>query len=107
MDNQTKNLKELQELPFFKKLKTLPYVETIRANVAEGQREPGKYFIDLAIYCPKATNEDWLSIMAIIDQAETASNVSCLRLDTLQESSILRNLIEFQWVGVYRSYDKH
>lgn len=106
MYNQTKNLEELNNRAFFKKLKALPYVESIWANVVEGQMEPGKYYIDLAVYCPKANEEEWLAVMAIIKEADTASKVHCLRLDALKDSSTLQEHILWRWVHIFRSDDK-
>lgn len=80
---------------FIKKLQQLPYVEKI---ILFGSRARGdnqdRSDIDIAIVCPTATENDWLQITAIIDQADTLLNIDCIRYDTLSYNATLKKAID-------------
>ena len=37
--------------------------------------------IDIAVLCPRATKKDWLSILNIVENADTLLMIDCIRLD--------------------------
>ena len=37
--------------------------------------------IDIAVLCPRATKKDWLSIINIVENADTLLMIDCIRLD--------------------------
>jgi len=80
---------------FTETLKTMPFVEAIYLY---GSRARGDYLersdIDLAIVCPKASGEDWLKIMDIIEQADTLLSIDCVRYDMLEAASQLKQNID-------------
>ncbi len=79
---------DITQYQFIKSIAYLSFVEEIwlygsRARGDESERSD----IDLAIVCPKATQEDWYTIQEIIAKADTLFKVDCIRLDTLNEKS--------------------
>ena len=36
--------------------------------------------IDIAVFCPRATKKDWLSILNIVENADTLLMIDCIRL---------------------------
>jgi len=50
--------------------------------------------IDLAIDCKNARAEDWLKIIALVENADTLLKVDCVRLDVLQEKDQLKQNIK-------------
>ena len=37
--------------------------------------------IDIAVLCPRATKKEWLSILNIVENADTLLMIDCIRLD--------------------------
>ena len=87
---------------FFKRLSTLDYVEKIELY---GSRARGDNFersdIDLAIYCPKATDRQWYDLLDIIDEADTLLHIDCIRLDNLDKKDNLYNHIKRDGVTLF------
>lgn len=83
---------------FFKKLTELSCIEEIWLF---GSRARGDYRersdIDLAILCPKATEQEWRQILDCIEEADTLLHIDCVRFDTLTESEKIRdNILKFK-----------
>ncbi len=61
-----------------------------------GSRARGDYSptsdIDLAIDCPCASKQDWLQIIAIIENADTLLKIDCTRLDEA-EPELKKNIL--------------
>lgn len=80
---------------FIQQIKALKFVEAIylygsRARGNERERSD----IDIAVYCPLASNSDWLAIEDIIDNADTLLHIDCVRLDTIPNGTRFRKAIE-------------
>jgi predicted nucleotidyltransferase len=92
----------IQEYLFYKKLCELSCINKI---ILFGSRARGdsakKSDIDLAIDCKKATEEEWLEILNIVDSADTLLKIDCIRLDKLPKSSSLLNEIKNEGVCLY------
>lgn len=73
------NLENGDILILFSALTKLFFVEKI---VLFGSRARGDYRsrsdIDIAILCPNASKEDWLSICDIVDHVETLLKIDCI-----------------------------
>ena len=50
--------------------------------------------IDIAVFCPRATKKDWLSILNIVENADTLLMIDCIRLDEELTTSPLYQQIE-------------
>ena len=50
--------------------------------------------IDIAVLCPRATKKDWLSILNIVENADTLLMIDCIRLDEELTTSPLYQQIE-------------
>ena len=87
-------VKDISEYKFIEKLKALEFVEEIWlfGSRARGDNIERSDF-DLAIVCPRATDVDWLHILAIVDDADTLIKVDCVRLDKNRISESLYNNI--------------
>ena len=87
---------------FYKKLCKIPSINRI---ILFGSRARGdcakKADIDLAIDCKKATEEGWLKILEIFDNADTLLKIDCIRLDTLPENSFLLHEINSEGIDLY------
>ncbi len=86
---------EIQQYQFFKKLTHLSYVDAIylygsRARGDHGDRSD----IDLAIFCPKASDDQWNLIIEIIELADTLLKIDCIRLDQLSSKEALYQEIQ-------------
>ena len=86
---------QLTDYHFLQQIADLPFVDTIylfgsRARVDHCERSD----IDLAIFCPSASERDWQTIMNIVDDADTLLLIDCIRLDHEQLSTPLRIQIE-------------
>jgi nucleotidyltransferase substrate binding protein (TIGR01987 family) len=79
---------ELAKYQFIKNIAELSSVEEIWLF---GSRARGDAIersdIDLAIVCPKATQDDWHTIQRIVSEADTLFKIDCVRFDTLNEKS--------------------
>ena len=87
---------------FYEKIKSLSFVEEI---ILFGSRARGdnqkRSDIDLAIFCPKATDMDWVKILDIIEEADTLLKIDCIRFDTLPLSSPLKESIKKEGLKMY------
>ena len=86
---------KLTDFPFLRQLTALPFVEALylfgsRARGDARERSD----IDLALMCPTATDDQWLQVLAIIEQADTLLCIDCVRLDAEPPASTLRAAIE-------------
>ena len=50
--------------------------------------------IDIAVLCPRATKKEWLSILNIVENADTLLMIDCIRLDEELTTSSLYQQIE-------------
>lgn len=88
---------------FFHRLAALPYVEKIilfgsRARKDNSERSD----IDLALVCPKATNEEWSYIkIHIIENRDTLLKVDCIRFDSLKDNDPFKHEILKDGVILY------
>lgn len=92
--------KDITDYKFVKQLKALAFVEEIWLF---GSRSRGdnqdRSDIDIAVICPKATDNDWLLVLGIIEEADTLLKIDCVRFDTLQEDDPLKsNILRFKTV---------
>jgi nucleotidyltransferase substrate binding protein (TIGR01987 family) len=63
--------------------------------------------IDLAIVCPRASQQAWQQILDIIDESDTLLKIDCVRFDHLAEDDKLRaNIINFRKL-LYRREDQY
>ncbi|XVN40688.1 MAG: nucleotidyltransferase domain-containing protein [Rickettsia endosymbiont of Argas persicus] len=89
--------KDIQSYIFIKKLKSLPFIEEIwlfgsRARGDNNERSD----IDLAIICPGITDQEWLEVINIIENADTLLKIDCVQFDSTKIScelyeNILKN----------------
>ena len=84
----------LTKYNFFQNLIRLPYVEYIllygsRAREDNNERSD----MDLAVYCPGASEDDWLEVVNLIEDADTLLKIDCIRLDSMDENNPLRRAI--------------
>jgi predicted nucleotidyltransferase len=79
---------------FFNKLKEFSFVEEIWlfGSRARGDHQK-RADIDIAIACSHASEKDWLSVLEIIEEADTLLSIDCLRLDTLDDASDIKKAI--------------
>ncbi|AEY02312.1 DNA polymerase beta domain-containing protein [Oceanimonas sp. GK1] len=85
----------LKHYHFLGELVSLPFVEAVylfgsRARGDHRERSD----IDLAVFCPKASAQDWLQVLAIVERADTLLTIDCVRLDAEPANSPLRAAIE-------------
>ena len=86
---------QLNDYLFLRKIAALPFVDAIylfgsRARGDNRERSD----IDIAILCPKANENDWQSVLKLIDDADTLLPIDCIRLDKESPNSALRLQIE-------------
>ena len=55
----------------------------------------------MASVCPEATTSDWLTIVNIIDDADTLLKIDFVHLDELEENNLLRHAIEEEGLVLY------
>ena len=82
--------KDIQSYIFINKLKSLPFVNEIwlfgsRARGDNDERSD----IDIAIICPNITDQEWLEVMSIIENADTLLKIDCVRFESTKISSEL------------------
>ncbi len=87
-------IKNIANYKFIKQLQALTFIDEIwlfgsRARGDNTQRSD----IDLAIVCSNATNDDWLTVMNIIEEADTLLKIDCVRLEFKNISEELYNNI--------------
>jgi predicted nucleotidyltransferase len=93
---------DLDKSEFFQKLKKFSFIEKI---ILYGSRARGDFKersdIDLAIVCPSASQEDWMRVISVIEEADTLLKIDCVRLDTLSEQNPLRKAILCEGTELY------
>lgn len=92
--------KDITDYKFVKQLKALAFVEEIWlfGSRARGDNQD-RSDIDIAVICPKATDNDWILVLGIIEEADTLLKIDCVRFDTLQEDDPLKsNILRFKTV---------
>lgn len=74
--------KEIIQYQFIDKLKSLQFIEEIWlfGSRARGDNQP-RADIDIAVICPKATDDDWLKVLNIIEEADTLLKIDCVRFE--------------------------
>ncbi|MDF3048133.1 MAG: polymerase subunit beta [Candidatus Midichloriaceae bacterium] len=101
------NIHPLDKYNFLKQLSQLSFIEKI---ILFGSRARGDNYdrsdIDLAIVCPKASSNDWLKVLEVIDSADTLLKIDCVRLDDLPKKSELRENIMKEGKVIYISQMK-
>ncbi|MBM3610992.1 MAG: nucleotidyltransferase domain-containing protein [Alphaproteobacteria bacterium] len=87
-------LKEIKNYQFIEKLKLLPWVDAIWlfGSRARGDNED-RADIDLAIVCPTASNQNWLQVKEIIENADTLLKIDCVRFDKVSLNNKLKTNI--------------
>ncbi len=84
---------QLNDYIFLRKIAALPFVDAIYlfgSRARGGHRERS----DIAILCPTANENDWQSMLELIDDADTLLLIDCIRLDQEGQNSTLRLQIE-------------
>ncbi|USO02798.1 MAG: nucleotidyltransferase domain-containing protein [Alphaproteobacteria bacterium] len=92
----------IQDYQFYKKLTQHPSVKEIWlfGSRARGDNQE-RADIDLALFCPNASEKEWLDILNIIDDADTLLKIDTVRLDQLSETSPLKKSISQQGKKIY------
>jgi predicted nucleotidyltransferase len=92
----------IEKYKFYNSLKAQSFVEQIWlfGSRARGDNQD-RADIDLAIYCPKASIQDWQLILDIIENADTLLKIDCVRLDTVDEFSDLKRAVLSQGKIIY------
>ena len=87
-------MRNLWNYRFINQLVKLPFIEEIWIY---GSRARGDFKdnsdIDIAIVCPLATDEEWLQVTQVIEEADTLLKIDCLWYDSLKEESKLKKNI--------------
>ena len=84
----------IKSYDFYYDLRSLLFVHGLYLFGSRAQRtERERSDIDLAILCPKATENEWRKICSIIESAKTLLSIDCVRLDSLKDES-LKHAIE-------------
>lgn len=87
---------DVTKYQFLKKLATLPFVEAIYLYGSRARKDHDpRSDIDLAISCPKASAEDWVKLLDIIDNADTLLKIDCVRFDQLSEGPLKKSIQKY------------
>ncbi|MFY9590313.1 nucleotidyltransferase domain-containing protein [Rickettsia endosymbiont of Halotydeus destructor] len=82
--------KNIKSYFFIEKLKFLPFVKEIWLFGSRARGDNHKLSdIDLAIICPNITDQEWLKIIDIIENADTLLKIDCVRFEPLKISAEL------------------
>lgn len=73
---------------FYYKIRTLHFV----SEIALFNSRTDTPVINLAITCPKATELDWQKLRKVIDDADTLLKIDCVRLDTLKDIDLMKEI---------------
>lgn len=100
MNSDENNVRAFQ---FFKDLTKLECIEKIYlyGSRARGDHK-SRSDIDLAIVCPDANENDWYTVLDLIDNADTLLKIDCVRFDQLADSNSLKNSIVQDGVVLYQ-----
>ena len=79
---------------FIEKLKNLPFIDEIWlfGSRARGDHKD-KSDIDIAVICPKSTEDDWIIVTDIIENSDTLLKIDCIKFDKDKISTDLFNNI--------------
>lgn len=79
---------------FIEKLKALPFVDEIWlfGSRARGDHQD-RSDIDIVVLCDNATEENWVKVMDIVEDADTLLKIDCIRWDVQSMSEALRQNI--------------
>lgn len=79
---------------FMDKLKSLPFVDEIWLFGSRARADnSAKSDIDIAVVCTNITENDWLKVTDIVDEADTLLKVDCIKFDKNSISEELYNNI--------------
>ncbi|KJW05242.1 nucleotidyltransferase domain-containing protein [Rickettsia argasii] len=74
--------KDIQSYIFINKLKSLPFVNEIWLFGSRARGDNDEHSdIDIAIICPNITDQEWLEVMSIIENADTLLKIDCVRFE--------------------------
>lgn len=90
------------EKDFFKKLTQQSHINKIILYGSRARGDAGaRSDIDLAIECPLASDNDWIEILSIIENADTLIKIDVVRLDKLSNTSSLAHAISKEGIILY------
>lgn len=93
-EKKSENIEFIKQLQFIQKLKKLSFVKKV---ILFGSRvradNKSRSDIDIAIDCPKATSDQWLEVLDIVDQADTLLLIDCVDLKEADEK-LKKNILE-------------
>ncbi len=71
---------------FIGRIKALPFVEDVYlfGSRARGDNRPHSD-IDIAVFCPSASDQQWGQVKDRIDEADTLLEIDCVRLDKVDK----------------------
>ena len=87
---------------FIDKLKKMSFIDEIwlygsRARDSHQERSD----IDLAIICPKASKDDWIEILKVIEEKDTLLQVDAVRYDEIKDIQFKKR-IEKEKIVLYK-----
>lgn len=93
---------KIKETLFFKKLIQLTIIDKIILYGSRARNDADERSdIDIAIVCPQASRDDWLTITDIINNADTLLIIDVVRLDALSDNNPLKRAIDKEGVILY------
>lgn len=88
---------------FWDKLINLDFIEKIMLYGSRARKDhTDRADIDIAIDCPQASDENWLRVLDIIENADTLLKIDCIRYDSLQPNSPLLQSINRDSIIIYQ-----
>ena len=95
-------MNDILKYNFINQLKKLPKIQTIWLFGSRARKDHNeKSDIDLAISCSNASENDWLEINEIIENADTLLKIDIINFDKLKQSSPLKESILKQGIKIY------
>lgn len=96
------HVKPVQGYLFYQHLMDLNFVQEIWIFGSRARNDhQDRADVDLALSCPEALENDWNTVLEIIENADTLLKIDCVRLDTLDEASELKKNILTQGIKLY------
>jgi predicted nucleotidyltransferase len=87
---------------FFKALTKHPSIDKIILFGSRARQDAhDRSDIDLAIVAPKATEKEWLTIVNILETADTLLKIDGVRYDSLLKDSALKAAIDTEGIPIY------